>query len=93
MLKFKASHPAFDPPASIKNRREETLSVFAKEFGMTELAVDTIRIMTETFFKAGMDRTVELKQQIDRGEMERQDFDDMIDGIRGELSEDNKQSN
>lgn len=83
MKKFKASRPAFDPPESIKNRREETLRVFAKEFGMTELAVDTIRIMTETFFKAGMDRTVELKQMVDNGEMEREDFDEMIDSLKG----------
>jgi hypothetical protein len=77
--KFKAAHPAFDPPESIKKRREETLRVFK----LGEVEADTIRIMTETFFKAGMDRTVELKQMVDNGEMKRSDFDEMIAGLKG----------
>jgi hypothetical protein len=78
---FKASHPAFDPPESIKSRREETLKVFAAKFGMTPRAIDTIRIMTETFFKAGMDRTAELEKKIKNGEMTREDFDDIIKAL------------
>ena len=85
---FKASHPAFDPPEKIKKMREETLSVF----GLTGQKADTIRIMTETFFKAGMDRTAELSGMVKRGEMERSDFDAMIDGLKGG-EEDNGKSN
>lgn len=79
MPKFKASHPAFDPPESIKTRREETLRVF----GLHGIKADTIRIMTETFFKAGMDRTAELAGMVDKGEMKREDFDEMISSLEG----------
>lgn len=76
---FRATNPVFDPPESIKKRREETLRVF----GLGGMKADTIRIMTETFFKAGMDRTAELSGMVKRGEMKRSDFDDMIDSLKG----------
>lgn len=74
---FKASNPAFDPPQSIKDKREETLKVF----GLTGLKADTIRIMTETFFKAGMDREAQLLMMVDKGEMSREDMDLIMEKV------------
>lgn len=83
-MPFKATHWAFDPPESIKKRREETLQVFTKHFGITAEAADVIRIMTETFFKAGMDRTAQINKMVQKGELTKQDFKDMLDGLDGE---------
>jgi len=82
-MKFKASHPAFDPPQKIKDQREETFRVFTRIFGLTPKTVDTLRIMTETFFKAGMNRTAQLEKMVQRGEMNKQDFIDMLNSLKG----------
>lgn len=75
MRKFKASHPFFDPPDKLKDKREKTLEVF----GLDGLKADTIRIMTETFFKAGMDRLAHLLKMNTRGDLTKEDIMSMLE--------------